>query len=419
MRKLNKLNAQRVKSLLSCSDSSDTPRPRRYGDGGYLYLSISADRSRRRWVFLYRWKPAGISGTGKLKELGLGSATTIDLKRAREKAAELRGYLDRGLDPKEARKPAAKMPTFGEVADTFIESKTPSWRNPKSAAQWQMTLSVYCGAIRDIPVDQITVEHVLSVLQPIWLKKPETAQRLRGRIENVLDSAHQRKFRSSENPARYRESLKHLLPIPKKLTRGNHKALAKDEIPSFYARLEMLDSVSAICLKYLILTAARSGEAIGAKWDEIDLGAKTWTVPAARMKAGREHSVPLSEQACAILRKMEKLRKSEFVFPGDKPERPLSGMSLTMVMRRLKVDATVHGFRSSFRDWAAENGVDFHMAETALAHTVRNSTTAAYLRTQLINERRPMMKAWAEYCAPLEALAQRSKKRRLSLNAAA
>lgn len=389
-RQLNKLNNLKAKALMG--------EPGRHSDGGGLYLSVSKDGSRRRWVFIYRRKTPGLKGSGRLQELGLGGANVISLAKARERATKLRMHLADGLDPAEALKPAPAVPTFGETADALIASKEGQWRNDKSSAQWRMTLSVYCAPIRMMAVDEIETDDVLSVLKPIWSTKPETAKRLRGRIENVLDVAKVRGFRTGDNPARYRGHLDYLLPRQSSLSRGHHKALPYAEVPNFAAKLKGFGSVSALCLEFTILTAARSGEAIGARWSEIDLDRKIWTIPASRMKAAQMHSVPLSGRACEIVRTMEAARVGEFVFPGQKADRTLSVMALAMVLRRLKMDVTVHGFRSTFRDWAAENGFGFEVAEAALAHTIRDKVQKAYFRTTLIENRRPMMEQWATYC---------------------
>jgi integrase len=234
------------------------------------------------------------------------------------------------------------------MAEEVISSLESGWRNPKHRDQWRMTLTRYCEPLAGIPVDAVSTDHVLAVLKPLWLKVPETASRLRGRIEKVLDAARAKGHRTGENPARWRGHLDHLLPPAQKLTRGHHKALPYEQVPELVARLRASGSTSALCLEFTILTAARSGEAMGARWAEFDLERGIWTVPASRMKAGREHRVPLSGRAMAILSRMHEGRVGDFVFPGLKGDRPLSTMALEMVLRRMKVDATVHGFRSAF-----------------------------------------------------------------------
>jgi integrase len=387
----NRLSARAVSTL---------KKPGRHADGGGLYLSISSDGSRRRWVFLFRWKERGETGSGKLREMGLGSASTITLARARELAAQARSHIAVGRNPLTVKEYEPTVPTFGEMADQVVEALQPSWRNPKHRDQWRMTLNRYCEPIRAVPVDVVTTDHVLSILHPLWSKVPETASRLRGRIEKVLDAAKAKGHRSGENPARWRGHLDHLLPRRQKLTRGHHKALPYAEVPELMARLRRTGSVSALCLEFAILTASRSNEAMGARWTEFDLERGVWTVPKERMKAGREHRVPLSHLAKEVLTAMGQVRTSDFVFPGQKGDRPLSTMALEMVLRRMKIDATVHGFRSAFRDWAAEQtSVPREVAEAALAHTIEDKVEAAYRRTDLFEKRRALMEDWGRYCS--------------------
>ncbi len=393
-RTTNRLSARAVATLKESG---------RHADGGGLYLSISPDGSRRRWVFLFRWKEEGQTGAGKLREMGLGSASTVSLARARELAAQARAYLAEGRNPLVTQSMERRLPTFGEMADEVIASLESGWRNPKHRDQWRMTLTTYCEPIRSVPVDAITTEHVLDILKPIWGKVPETASRLRGRIEKVLDAAKAKGHRTGENPARWRGHLDHLLPKRLKLTRGHHKALPYEEVPALVARLRQTGSVSALCLEFTILTAARSGEAMGARWSEFDLERGVWTVPRERMKAGREHRVPISGRAREILATIGHVRTSGLVFPGRKGDRPLSTMALEMVLRRMKIDVTVHGFRSAFRDWAAEQtSTPREVAEAALAHTIENKVEAAYRRSDLFEKRRALMEQWAQHCAPAE-----------------
>jgi hypothetical protein len=284
-RTVKRLSARAVQTL---------QEPGRHADGGGLYLSISSDGSRRRWVFLFRWRNPGETGPGRLREMGLGSAATVSLAQARDLAEAARSELRSGRNPLDARRTKQRVPTFGEMADQVIASLERGWRNEKHRYQWRQTLDGRCRAIRDLPVNAITTDHVLGVLQPIWREIPETASRLRGRIEKVLDAAKARGQREGENPARWRGHLDHLLPPRRRLTRGHHKALPYSEIPALVARLRELGSVSALCLEFLILTAARSGEALGARWQEFDLERGIWTVPSHRVKAGLEHRVPLS-----------------------------------------------------------------------------------------------------------------------------
>jgi integrase len=296
--------------------------------------------------------------------------------------------------------------TFGEAADALIESMSSSWRNEKHRAQWKMTLTAYCEPLRSKPVTDIGTEDVLKVLQPLWTAKPETASRLRGRMERVFDFARARGQGSGENPARWRGHLDAVLPKRARLTRGHHKAMPFDDVPVFLAALRERDGITARALEFAILTAARSGEVFGSSWGEFDVEARVWTVPAARMKAGREHRVPLSTQAVEILQEMQQKRLSDLVFPGTRPGRPLSVMALEMVLRRMKLDVTVHGFRSAFRDWAGERThFPREVAEAALAHLVGDAVERAYRRGDALEKRRKLMDAWANF---LEQHSQRN-----------
>jgi integrase len=381
-RRINRLSARAVATLMKHG---------RHADGGGLYLSISPNGG-RRWVFLFRWH-------GKPTEIGLGSARDVTLARSRELAFQARAKLAEGINPKDARRPAQGA-TFGECADRLIEAMRPSWRNRKHAAQWEMTLRVYAGPLRSLPVDRITTEDVLSVLKPLWKEKPETATRLRGRIERVLDAAKAHGLRAGDNPARWRGHLDQLLARRQPLTRGHHAAIPYAEAPQFISNLRTRQGTAPLALEFAILTAARSGEVLGARWDEFDRDRAVWTIPAMRMKAGREHRVPLSKGALKIISTMDAVRNSDFVFSGQKPGKPLSTMALEMVLRRMEIAAlTVHGFRSTFRDWAAEcTNFSNEVCEAALAHVVRNKAEAAYRRGDLLDKRRELMEAWAAYC---------------------
>lgn len=340
---------------------------------------------------------------GKRREMGLGSLSAVPLAKARERATECRALVAAGRDPIEDAKASKAdrrfVPTFGELADRYIETKSAEWRSAKHVGQWRMTLRDYAAPLRSKPVDAIGTEDVLAVLQPLWLSKPETASRLRGRIEHVLDAARASGHRIGENPARWRGHLDKLLPKRPKLSRGHHAAMAFEHVPPFLAQLRQRDSVAALALEFAILTAARSGEVLGAKWSEIDLETKIWTVPATRMKAGRAHRVPLSSRAISVLKYLEAARDGDFVFPGGAVGRPLSVMALEMVLRRMNVDdATVHGFRSAFRDWAGEEThFPREVAEAALAHVIGDKAEQAYRRGDALEKRRSMMEAWAEF----------------------
>jgi integrase len=382
-RKINRLNARAVATINDYG---------RHADGGGLYLSISPNGG-RRWVFLFRWH-------GKPTEIGLGSARDVTLARARELASQARARLAEGINPKNAKR-QPEGATFGECADRVIEAMRPSWRSDKHAAQWEMTLRNYAASVRRLPVDKITTDDVLSVLKPLWNDKPETAYRLRGRIERVLDAAKAQGLRSGDNPARWRGHLDQLLPKRQRLTRRHYAAMNYAELPAFVSGLQARQATAALALEFAILTAARSGEVRRARWDEFDLNRAIWTIPAARMKAGREHRVPLSKRALKIVKGMHEARNGDFVFLGQKAGKPLSAMALPMVLRRMKTeDVTVHGFRSAFRDWAAEcTNFSSEVCEAALAHVIENKTEAAYRRGDLFDKRRKLLEAWAVYCA--------------------
>jgi integrase len=388
-RAIHKLTARAAETLA---------RPGRHSDGGGLYLSISGD-GRRRWVFMYTW-------LGKQREAGLGPAARggVSLKAAREKATEGRSFLQAGRDPlAEWNKPdAEKVPTFGTVADEFLAVHEDVFRNEKHKAQWRMTLTRYCEPIRSTPVDNIDTEAVLSVLKPLWTRAPETASRLRGRIETVMDAAKARGFigRNEANPARWRGHLDKLLPKRAKLKRGHHAAMPYADVPAFVAELRERQATAARALEYCIVTAARSGEVLAARWVEIDFAEKVWTIPAGRTKAAREHRIPLSDRARALLNEMEAGRTGEFIFPGQRLGGPLSGMAFEMLLRRFRSPYTTHGFRSSFRDWAGnETHFPRELAEHALAHVIGDKAEQAYRRSDALARRRELMDGWARHCA--------------------
>lgn len=375
----------------------ETAKPGKYSDGGNLYLVVSPSGS-RKWVLRFTWR-------GRAKEMGLGSASSVPLADAREKAASARRAIAQGLNPIDERKRDNGIPSFAEMADTVREALTAGFRNEKHKAQWKMTLETYAASLRSKPVDTITTDDVLAVLKPIWTTKAETASRLRGRIEKVLDAAKAKGFRDGENPARWRGHLDHLLPKRPKLTRGHHAAMPYEQVAAFIGKLREASSLSARALEMCILTAGRSGEILGMRWDEVDLEKKLWTVPAGRMKAGREHRVPLSARAISILRALHKVKSGAFVFPGQARGKALSNMAMEMVLRRMKLqDATVHGFRSSFRDWAGNvSNFPREIVETALAHVIGDKAEQAYRRSDALDKRRKLMEAWAAYCEPRDA----------------
>jgi integrase len=338
------------------------------------------------------WKVAG-----KRREMGLGSLRDVPLAKARQRAADARQKLADGLDPIALRDKPKTM-TFGEAADALFENLSPSWRGEKHRANWKMTLTVYCASLWAKSVAEIGTEDVLKILQPLWTAKPVTASRLRGRIERVLDFARARGQRSGENPARWRGHLDAILPKPTRVNQQHHKAMPFDEVGAFVAAVRGQDGVAARALEFLILTAARSGEVLGARWSEFDLAARLWIVPAARMKHGREHRVPLSVRAVEIIRDMERDRLGEFVFPGVKHQKPRSGMVMDRVLRRMKAEVTVHGFRSAFRDWAGERtNFPREVAEAALAHLVGDAVERAYRRGDALEKRRKLMDAWSNF----------------------
>lgn len=372
-----------------------------YPDGGGLYLQISSETS-KSWVFRFKHK-------GRARDMGLGSLRDVSLAQARRKASEARRQRSEGKDPiiekaaqrAEDRLTGAGSPAFKECAEQLVTSHEAGWRNAKHRQQWRNTLSTYAyPVLGGIPVAEVNTDLVLRVLEPIWKTKTETASRVRGRIEAVLSWARARGLRSGENPAQWRGHLDHLLPARSKVQRVvHHPALPYEELPTFMSRVRARQGITPRALEFIILTAARTGEALGARFDEFDLKARLWTVPAERMKAHRGHKVPLSTRAVAIVREMAAFGLGEYVFPGANRGKPLSNMALLMLLRGLRSGITTHGFRSSFRDWAAEKtNTPSFVAEAALAHVVADKVEAAYRRTELLERRRELMDAWADHC---------------------
>lgn len=374
-------------------------------DGGNLYLTGDG-ANRKSWVFIYQ-SPV----TKKQRTMGLGAATEVSLAEARERATTERAQLRKGLDPIDERdaelaRHAAnvrKVPTFGELADQYVEDRRSTWKSEKHIAQWKMTLTEHAAPLRCKTASQITTEDVLAVLKPLWSTVPETAKRLRGRIENVLDAAKVAGHRSGENPAAWRGHLAHLLPKRAKLVHGHFRALPWRDVPAFMTLLRLRGDVGARLLEFVILTASRSGEARGARWSEMNLADHSWIIPAARMKAAREHRVPLSGPAIEILEFMQPLKvgDSDLVFP-NRVGKPYCDMSMTKTIRTMGYAprATCHGFRSSFKDWANEaTSYANELSERALAHAIGNQAEAAYSRSDLLVKRREMMEVWARYCA--------------------
>jgi integrase len=368
----------------------------KHDDGGGLRLIVTTPTA-RSWVF--RWRAGG-----KRPSMGLGSLNGTSLSEARRLASEARADLAQGRNPKVARESRkAGAICFGEAADKVIETLAAGWRNPKHRRQWQHSLLHHAAPLRPMPVSEITAEHVAITLRPIWLEKPSTAARLRGRIERVLHWATVQQYRSGPNPAMLRGVQEHLLPkqpaVGKRVK--HHRAMPYADIPEFLSRLRAMPGIVARALEFIILTAARTGEVIAATWDEIDFDAEVWTVPAERMKSGKPHRVPLVPRALEILRQLHETRVSQFVFPGWKRGEHLSNMAmLQLLQRRLSLPVTAHGFRSSFRQWCAEQtNFPREIAEAALAHTNPDETEAAYQRSDLLQRRRKLMEAWASYCS--------------------
>lgn len=392
-----------------------TKGPGMYADGGGLYLRVT-DEGTKNWVLRYML-------AGRPRWMGLGPVSLFGLQEARAKALDARRQRHEGIDPIEARKAARQQArldaamalTFRECAEKYIEAHKAGWKSAKHADQWPSTLTTYAyPVIGSLPVQAVDTALVTKIVEPIWSKKPETASRLRGRIESVLDWAKARGFRVGENPARWRGHLDNLLPARNRVRSiEHHAAIPYLEVGGFIASVRQQEGIAAQALEFAILTAARTGEVIGATWAEFDLGARTWIIPPSRMKAGREHRVPLSQRAVEIVTAMKKLAGDNSspkapVFMGARTGKPLSNMAFLMLLRRMKRDdLTAHGFRSTFRDWTAERtGFPGDMAEMALAHAVGNKVEAAYRRGDLFDKRRRMMDDWAKFCATVRPVAQ-------------
>lgn len=394
---------RRVLHKLTARQVAQFAVPGYYGDGGGLWLQVSPTGS-KSWIFRYRF-------AGKAREMGLGPLHTVSLADARERALVQRKLVLDGVDPIESRKAerrtavsnAVRAVTFRKEAEDYIESHRAGWKNAKHADQWTATLQTYAYPhIGTLLVSEIDTDAVMRCLQPIWTTKTETASRVRGRIEAVLDYATAMKHRTGDNPARWRGHLDHLLPRPTKVTKTeHHSALPYAEAPAFMKELRAQPVLSARALEFTILTATRTGESIGARWAEVDLDAAEWVIPANRMKAGVQHRVPLSSHAVRVLKGLQGLDEHH-VFPGAKTGKPLSNMAMLELLqgRRLgRTDLTVHGFRSTFRDWAAETtNFPNEVVEMALAHTIKDEVEAAYRRGDLFAKRAKLMQAWGDYC---------------------
>lgn len=377
-------------------------KPGLYGDGAGLYLKVG-DGGTKSWIYRFALN-------GKPEKMGLGAAHTISLAEARERAEAARKLVLDGINPRDARRAAkaaaaaadARKINFDEARDQFIKAHEAGWKSAKHGAQWRATLSTYASPIiGKLPVSEIDVGLVVRIIEPIWIKKNETAHRVRGRIEAILDWARVRGYRNGENPARWKGNLDHLLPKRSKVRKvQHHSSLPYPEIPAFMRDLRGMYGVAALALELAILTATRTSEVLGAQWPEFDLDDRIWTIPAERMKGGKLHRVPLSERAIAIVEDMATDKRGEFVFPGAKRGKPLSDMALLSVLGRMgRDDLTTHGFRSTFRTWTAERtNFQREIAEVALAHDVGDETEQAYQRGDLLDKRRRLMVAWAKYC---------------------
>ena len=393
-RTLNRLSALKV---------ARAKQPGMYADGGGLYLRV-AEGGSKQWVFRYA------SGT-RDRDMGLGPVHTLTLPEAREKAREARLLRLEGIDPIEAKRARmaalkaadARAMTFKQCAEGFIKDNEASWTSARHRQEWVGSLvRLVYPTLGSLPVAAIDTPLVLKVLKPIWEKTPETASRVRGRIENVLGWATVHHYRAGDNPARWGGLLEHALPARSKIAKvEHHAALPYAEIGAFVAELRQDSGVAAACLQFITLTAARLDEARSATWDEIDLPNRIWIVPARRMKADKEHRVPLSAGAVVILKQMQEIRQSDYVFPGRLEGRPIGDNTIWRLAKEAAgSDITIHGLRSSFRDWAAERtSFPREVAEMALAHAIPNAVEAAYRRGDLFEKRRRLMDAWAEFCA--------------------
>ena len=393
--------AQSIKRLSPRKVATETKRGL-HADGGGLYLQVSKFDT-KSWVFRFNIQK-------RPREMGLGPFHTVTLGEAREEALRCRKLLREGIDPIEQRKlirgqtkaEAVKVMTFRECAEQYISSQSAGWKSLKHTSQWTSTLKKYVYPVfGDLPVQAVDTGLVMKAIELIWTTKTETAGRVRGRIENILDWARVRKYRDGENPARWKGHLDTLLPARTKVKKvKHHSALPYDQISSFIATLRNQEGVSARGLEFLILTAGRTGEIIKATWDEVELDKAMWIIAADRMKAGKEHRVPLSSAALKVLSGLKETAQSNFIFPGMRLNTSLSNMVFLQLLKRMgRNDLTAHGFRSSFRDWAAERTVyPNEMAEMALAHSVGTKVEAAYRRGDMLDRRRDMMTAWADYC---------------------
>ena len=387
-RRVNQLTARKVDAIKKAG---------LYADGFGLYLQV-IDTGAKTWIFRYSLR-------GRRRDMGLGSAKLVSLAEAREKAFEARRKIKiEGLDPIDARNLETALSStpasFMEVANEYIQANNPKWGNPKTPQQWRNTLSDYCGPIIGAtPIDQINTKLVLKCLKPIWTEKTVTAGRLRGRIERILDYARVMGFREGENPARWQGHLDQLLPSIEKIAPPrHHAAMPYPEISGFMNSLYQEHGIAAKALIFLILTASRTNEIIRAEWQEIDFLSRSWNIPANRMKSNRDHRVPLSQPACKMLNKMRQDTPSQYIFYNYVTKRPLSNMAMLKMLKARRPTLTVHGFRSTFRTWAAEKtDVQNDVIEAALAHIVGSKVVAAYQRGDLFEKRLKLMNDWATF----------------------
>ena len=393
----------RTLNRISPTTFAKAREPGRYLDGGGLYLDIRGNGT-RYWIFRFQLN-------NKAREMGLGSASIIGLADARTFAAQCRALVFRRIDPieerarrrEEAAKEAATAVTFKQAALAVIEAKSPSWRNAKHAAQWLSSLEMYAFPIfGHLPARDVDTTLVLRALKPIWTTKNGTAGRVRARVETVLDAAKAEGLRDGDNPARWKGHLEFKLAKPSKVRPiKHHAALPYVDVATFMAQLRTHDCMAAMALELVILTATRTSEAICARWEELDLEAARWTIPATRIKAGKTHQIPLSEPVLALLRRLQRCRVGEYVFPGLRHGKPLSNMAMLQLLNRMgrRYAITTHGFRSTFRDWAAEQTAHpGEVVEMALAHAIENKVEAAYRRGDLFEKRRVLMRDWSRYC---------------------
>jgi integrase len=395
---VGKLSAARVRN----ARPGKSGRAKLYGDGGGLWLQATAAKDgtvSKSWIFRFA------VGGRRERKMGLGPLDTVSLAEARDKARLCRQQRLGGADPiaaRDAQRAAAalagtKAISFKECAAAYMAAHRPAWKNVVHSRQWERSIATYVNPVLgSLPVAAIDTAAVLRAIEPIWSKKTETASRVRGRIESVLDWAKVRGYRDGENPARWRGHLDHVLPARRKVQAVTHlAALPYAELPPFMAELRSQQGAAPRALEFAILTACRTGEVLGARWDEFNLAEKMWIIPAGRMKAGKEHRVPLSPRAIGIVAERQKLRTGDVVFAG----RGDKGLSDAALRRVLAGRATAHGFRSTFRDWAAERtNFPREVVEMCLAHSLGNAVEAAYLRSDMIEKRRALMTAWEAFC---------------------